>query len=82
MLVVGATVVFGAILLPVRLSDLSVESTYTDGMPNYANRLAYIGRRPGRGDIVAIRTAAPNLLYVGKVIDPPSGRVAIETGRS
>ena len=50
-LIVASAVVFGVILLPVRLSGISMEPTYSDGEMNFANRLAYaVGRaaRPRR----------------------------------
>ena len=80
-LVAAAIVVFGVILLPVRLSGISMEPTYTDGTLNFANRLAYAGpRRPTRGDVVAIRMAGPNVLYVKRIVGLPGERVEIETG--
>jgi signal peptidase I len=80
-LIITAAVVFGVALLPVRLSGISMEPTYTDGQFNFANRLAYGGnRRPGRGDVVAIRMAGPSVLYVKRVVGLPRERVEIALG--
>jgi signal peptidase I len=80
-LIVTSAVVFGVVLLPVRLSGISMEPTYTDGEMNFANRLAYAaGRRPARGDVVAIRMAGMSVLYVKRIIGLPRERVEITMG--
>jgi signal peptidase I len=80
-LIATSAVLFGVVLLPVRLSGISMEPTYTDGEFNFANRFAYAGRRdPERGDVVAIRMAGINVLYVKRVIGLPRERVAISMG--
>ena len=80
-LVVASAVVFGVVLLPVRLSGISMEPTYNDGEMNFANRLAYAaGRRPARGDVVAIRMAGMSVLYVKRIIGLPGERVEITMG--
>ena len=80
-LIIASVVVFGFALLPVRLSGISMEPTYTDGEMNFANRLAYAaGRRPARGDVVAIRMAGMSVLYVKRIIGLPGERVEITMG--
>jgi signal peptidase I len=79
-LVTGAMVVFGGVLLPVRLSGISMQPTYNDGALNFANRLAFAWREPARGDVVAIRMAGPSVLYVKRIIGLPGERVEIEMG--
>ena len=80
-LVVASAVIFGVALLPVRLSGISMEPTYTDGEMNFANRLAYTaGRQPARGDVVAIRMAGMSVLYVKRIIGLPRERVEITMG--
>jgi signal peptidase I len=54
-LVVVSFVLFGFILLPVRINGPSMLPTYRDGRFNLVNRLAYIRHEPRRGDVVAIR---------------------------
>lgn len=54
-LVVATFVVFGFLLLPVRISGPSMMPTYRDGRFNVVNRLAYFRHEPRRGDIVFIR---------------------------
>ena len=80
-LIIASAVVFGVILLPVRLSGISMEPTYSDGEMNFANRLAYAAkRRPSRGDVVAIRMAGMSVLYVKRIIGLPRERVEITMG--
>jgi signal peptidase I len=80
-LIVTSAFVFGVVLLPVRLSGISMEPTYTDGQMNFANRLAYAAwQRPARGDVVAIRMAGMSVLYVKRVVGLPGERIAIAMG--
>ena len=80
MLVTSAVVVFGVVLLPVRLSGISMEPTYHDGALNFANRLAFAWRQPARGDVVAIRMAGPSVVYVKRIVGLPGERVEITMG--
>ena len=79
-LVAAAVLVFGIVLLPVRLSGISMEPTYNDGALNFANRLAFAWRPPARGDVVAIRMAGPSLVYVKRIVGLPGERVEITMG--
>jgi signal peptidase I len=75
-----AIVVFGWILVPLRLSGISMLPTYQDGTFNFANRAAYWTREPARGDVVAIRMAGPNAFYVKRIVGMPGERVEIVAG--
>jgi signal peptidase I len=79
-LVVCAVVVFGGILLPVRLSGISMQPTYTGGTLNFANRLAFVWRQPSRGDVVAIRMAGRRVMLVKRIVGLPGERVEIHMG--
>ena len=79
-LVAAAVVVFGVVLLPVRLSGISMEPTYNDGALNFANRLAFTLRQPARGDVVALRMAGPSVVYVKRIVGLPGERVEITMG--
>jgi signal peptidase I len=79
-LVVGAFVVFGLVLQPVRLQGISMLPTYPDGGINFANRYAYVFHPPQRFDIIAIRMAGPSVLYVKRVVGLPGERIAIVDG--
>jgi signal peptidase I len=80
LLIAAAIVTFGGILLPVRLTGISMQPTYNDGALNFANRLAFLWSEPARGDVVAIRMAGPSVLYVKRVVGLPGERVEIQMG--
>ena len=71
---------FGWLLTPVRVRGISMEPTYHDSTLNLVNRLVLPGPLPARGDVVAIRLAGPNVLYVKRIIGLPTERVSIVEG--
>jgi len=73
-------VTFGWLLTPTRVIGISMEPTYRDSTLNLVNRLVYRIRSPKRGDVVAIRLAGPNVLYVKRIIALPTERLAIVDG--
>ena len=79
-LVASAIVVFGWILLPLRLAGISMLPTYRDGALNFANRAAYWGRDPARGDVVAIRMAGNSAFLVKRIVALPGEQIAISEG--
>lgn len=79
-LILAAIVVFGWILLPIRLSGISMRPTYEDGSLNFANRAAFWLRAPARGDVVAIRMAGPHVVYVKRIVGMPGERLEIVAG--
>lgn len=79
-LIVSAIVLFGFVLLPVRLHGISMLPTYEDGALNFANRAAYWWREPARGDAVAIRMAGEHVVYVKRIVGLPRERIAIIAG--
>lgn len=81
-LIAGSAVLFGAVLRPVRTHGVSMVPTIGDGELIFVNRLAYaFDRAPRRGDIVAIRMAGPNVLYIKRVVGVPHERVALVAGQ-
>jgi signal peptidase I len=79
-LAVISIVTFGWVLTPIRVHGISMDPTYGEGAFNLVNRLAFVGRAPSRGDVIAIRLAGPHVLYVKRVIALPGERVAIVDG--
>ena len=79
-LVILSVILFGFILLPVRLHGISMLPTYNDGALNFANRLGFLRRRPARGDVVALRMAGPSVLYVKRIVGLPHETVEIING--
>jgi signal peptidase I len=79
-LAVLSVVVFGWILTPTRVVGISMEPTYRDSQLKFINRATYRIRQPERGDVIAIRLAGPNVIYVKRIIALPTERVAIVDG--
>ena len=75
-------VTFKWVLIPIRTQGVSMLPTYSSGTFNLVNRLSYVGlhAEPKRGDIVAIRLAGPNVVYVKRIVGMPGERVSIVEG--
>ncbi len=80
-LVVVVCVLFGFVLLPIRVTGISMLPTYTNGSLNLVNRLAYLRHEPRRGDVVSIRLTGPHVLFMKRIIGLPGETVAFENGR-
>jgi signal peptidase I len=82
-----ALVVFKLILLPIRVSGISMFPTYKDRSINFVNRLAYVRHKPRRGDVVGIRVAgsdtpgrAPGLMFMKRVVGLPGEIISFSRG--
>ena len=80
MLAAISFVTFRWVLVPIRTEGMSMLPTYRPDRLNLVNRLAYLGDRPERTDVVAIQMAGPHVLYVKRVIGLPGERVAVVDG--
>jgi signal peptidase I len=76
----AAGLLFGYVLLPVRLHGISMLPTYREGGLNFANRLAFWPRDPARGDVVAIRMAGRRAMYIKRIVGLPRERLEIVNG--
>jgi signal peptidase I len=74
-------ITFRWVLIPMRAEGISMLPTYQSGSLNLVNRLAYLNRKPSRGDIVAIRLAGPHVLYVKRIIALPGERISMTAGQ-
>jgi signal peptidase I len=81
-LVAVSYVLFGFILLPIRVRGISMLPTYRDNRANFVNRLAYLRHEPQRGDVVAIRTTGLHIMYMKRVIGLPGETVAFHDGHA
>ena len=70
---------FGFILLPIRVTGISMEPTYRDGSINLVNTLRYRFRPPRRGDVVAIRVGR-RVMLLKRVVGLPGERLAFREG--
>lgn len=80
-LAVGSYVVFGFVLIPIRVAGRSMEPTYRNGRITAINRLAYRTAGPKRGDIVGLRTTGSRLILLKRIVGLPGERVSLQDGR-
>jgi signal peptidase I len=81
-LVVVSFVLFGYLLLPIRIKGISMLPTYKENRVNFVNRLAYRRHEPQRGDVVAIRTTGLHIMYMKRIIGLPRETVAFHDGHA
>jgi signal peptidase I len=80
-------VIFKYILLPIRVTGISMMPAYQDHSVNVINTLAYIGREPQRGDVVGIRLtpggngSTPRVMYLKRIVGLPGERISFGGGR-
>jgi signal peptidase I len=79
-LIVGAYVVFGHLLLPVRGVGISMQPTIEQGDLMFVDRVSYRLREPERGEIVAVRVAGRSVVYVKRLLGLPGDRIAFVDG--
>ncbi len=79
-LVVASVVIFGFVLIPIRIDGISMEPTYRDGRVNFVNRLAYAWSKPKRGDVVAIKTTGMSIMFMKRIVGLPGETISMEKG--
>jgi signal peptidase I len=80
-LVAACWVVFGFILLPIRVTGISMLPTYKDHSLNLINRLAYLRHEPQRGDVTSVRLTGFHVMFLKRIIGLPGETVAFADGR-
>jgi signal peptidase I len=75
-------VAFGFVLLPIRVTGISMLPNYPNRSLNLVNRLAYVFHEPQRGDVVSIRLTGPHVLFMKRIIGLPGETVAFVDGRA
>lgn len=80
-LTVTCYLVFTFVLLPVRVTGISMEPTYHDRSINFSNRLAYLFHEPRRGDVVTIRYAGIHDMLMKRIIGLPGETVSFVHGK-
>jgi signal peptidase I len=79
-LIVASVVVFRYVLLPVRVTGISMEPTYHDRSINFINRLAYLRHPPERGDVVGIRFSGIHDMLMKRIVGLPGETVSFSGG--
>jgi signal peptidase I len=80
-LVTVCFVAFSFVLLPIRVTGISMLPAYQNGSLNLVNRLAYLRHEPQRGDVVSIRLTGLHGLFMKRIIGLPGETVAFVAGR-
>ena len=79
-LVLAAVVIFKFVLIPVRITGISMEPTYHDRSINFINRLSYRHSDPCRGDVVGIRFAGDRLMLLKRIVGLPGETISYSGG--
>ena len=79
-LVVTCFVLFRFVLVPIRISGISMLPTYRDDQINFVNKLAYLRNPPRRGDVVSIRYTGQSIMLMKRIVGLPGERVRIQNG--
>jgi signal peptidase I len=79
-LVIPCLIIFGFVLLPIRVTGISMQPTYRNHSVNFINRLTYRYHEPQRGDIVGIRMAGDHELYLKRIVGLPGETVGFAGG--
>jgi signal peptidase I len=80
-LVATCFVVFHFVLLPIRVTGISMLPTYKDRSINFVNRLAYFRREPQRGDVVGIRYAGKHVMLMKRIVGLPGETIEFANGK-
>ena len=80
-LVVLCLVIFNFVLLPIRVTGISMFPTYRNQSFNFVNRLAYWQHEPRRGDVVSIRFAGIHVMLMKRVVGLPGETIAFVEGQ-
>ncbi len=76
-----AVLLFKVLLVPIRVTGMSMEPTYHDGRINFLNRYAYRWHPPRRGDVVGAEDGRSRLMLLKRVLGLPGEHVSISDGR-
>jgi signal peptidase I len=80
-LIAVCVVVFNFILLPIRVTGISMLPAYPNRSVNVVDRLAYLWHEPRRGDVVAIRYAGIHMMLMKRIVGLPGETVGFVDGR-
>jgi signal peptidase I len=77
LLLAGAWITFKFLLVPIRVTGISMEPTFQNQSIHVLNRVGLRWRNPRRGDVVGIQTTGPTVIFLKRVVGLPGERVAI-----
>lgn len=76
----AAYIVFGYLLIPIRIQGASMEPTFRDGSFNFCWRLQYLFSDPKHYDIVTIRFAGRKVMLLKRVVSLAGETVEFRRG--
>lgn len=79
-IVLLSVVVFRFLLLPIRVTGISMAPTYADGRISVVATAPYWWRAPRRGEVVAIRLAGRSIMFLKRIVGLPGESIRIEQG--
>lgn len=79
--VVASFVLFRVVFLPIEIVGISMEPTFVEGQIRLVNRLAYRKAEPQRGDVVAVRMKAENVVLLKRIIGLPGEHIRFSVGK-
>lgn len=80
-LVVTAFIVFTYVLIPIRVTGVSMWPAYKDGRFNFINLLSYRWHKPQRGDVVVVHVDGKIDRLLKRVIALPGETIGIVDGQ-
>ena len=76
----GCFLIFGYLLVPMRIQGSSMEPTYRDKSFAFCWRLQYLFAKPERFDVVAVRFSGRNVMLLKRVVALPGESVEFRKG--
>ncbi|MDB6067683.1 MAG: signal peptidase [Pedosphaera sp.] len=79
-LIIGAYLLYAFVVIPIRVTGISMLPTYQDKKINFINRLAYLRHEPQRGDIVGVIYSGPHVMLMKRVVGLPGESISFNDG--
>ena len=76
-----AYVLFGYIIIPLKITGHSMEPTYHNGSINFCWRLKYLYSEPARSHVVAVRFAGEKIMLLKRVVAVEGETVEFRNGK-
>lgn len=81
-IVVTTFILLEYVVIPIRVTGISMAPTFADGSINFINRLAYVHAKPRRGDVVGVRfQASQHFMYMKRIVGLPGETIAFRNGK-
>lgn len=79
--IISCYIIFGHLLIPLRIQGKSMEPTYPNGSFAFSWRLQYLFSEPQRFDVVTVRYAGRRVMLLKRVIALPGETVEFRQGK-